>query len=188
MGNTGYIHWNQKEIPYEIIRSSRKTMALQVKPGGEVFLRIPYRVSLRFACQFAEENREWIISRYQEALEAKNPTPEYTAEQIWEGKKKAAVVIGDRAAFYSRSMGVSYGRITIRQQKTRWGSCSIRGNLNFNWKLALMPQDILDYVVVHELAHRREMNHSPAFWKIVEEVLPDYKERRKWLKEHGKEF
>ena len=82
-------------------------------------------------------------------------------------------------------MGISYGMISIREQKTRWGSCSSKGNLNFNWKLILMPEEILDYVVVHELAHRKEMNHSRAFWAIVEQVLPDYQERRDWLKKNG---
>ena len=82
-------------------------------------------------------------------------------------------------------MGVTYGKVTLREQKTRWGSCSSKGNLNFNWKLALMPDEILDYVVVHELAHRMEMNHSDKFWKIVENVLPDYRERLSWLKANG---
>ena len=82
-------------------------------------------------------------------------------------------------------MGVSYGRIAIREQKTRWGSCSSKGTLNFNWRLILAPEEVLDYVVVHELAHRREMNHSKAFYAIVESVLPDYRQARRWLREHG---
>ena len=85
-------------------------------------------------------------------------------------------------------MGVIFGRIAIKNTKTRWGSCSSLGNLNVHWELVLMPPAILDYVVVHELAHRKEMNHSPRFWAEVEKVLPDYRERRKWLKDHGAEY
>ena len=85
-------------------------------------------------------------------------------------------------------MGVSYGSITVREQKTRWGSCSAKGNLNFNWKLVLMPEEILEYVVVHELAHRLQMNHSTEFWDEVEKILPDYRKRRQWLKENGQKY
>jgi len=80
---------------------------------------------------------------------------------------------------------VTYGRITIRNQKTRWGSCSSKGNLNFNCLLMLAPPEVLDYVVVHELCHRMEMNHSKRFWSLVETVLPDYREQEKWLKGEG---
>ena len=89
---------------------------------------------------------------------------------------------------FRKQMRVSVNRIVIKEQKTRWGSCSSKGNLNFNWKLILMPERILDYVVVHELAHRKQMNHSPVFWKEVETVLPDYRERRQWLREQEGEF
>lgn len=85
-------------------------------------------------------------------------------------------------------MGVTYGRITIREQKTRWGSCSSKGNLNFNWRLIFAPEYVLDYVVVHELAHRKEMNHSKAFYAVIESVLPDYQTAKKWLKDHGHEL
>jgi predicted metal-dependent hydrolase len=82
-------------------------------------------------------------------------------------------------------MGISYGRITVRSQHTRWGSCSAKGNLNFNCLLMLVPQEVLDYVVVHELCHRKELNHSARFWAQVERILPDYRIHRKWLKDHG---
>ena len=91
-----------------------------------------------------------------------------------------------RVAYYETILGVTHGTITIRDQKTRWGSCSSKGNLNFNWRLMLAPPRILDYVVVHELCHRIEMNHSKAFWDAVETVLPDYRELRKWLKDNGR--
>ena len=89
------------------------------------------------------------------------------------------------SAYFAEKIGVSYGRITLRQQKTRWGSCSANGNLNFNWLLILAPPEVLDYVVVHELCHRRQMNHSQAFWNEVSAVLPGYKEQKKWLKDNG---
>lgn len=76
-------------------------------------------------------------------------------------------------------------RVTIREQKTRWGSCSRKGNLNFNWKLIRAPQEALDYVVVHELCHLYEFNHSPGFWRMVESVLPDYEQWKRWLAQHG---
>ena len=82
-------------------------------------------------------------------------------------------------------MGVSYGRITIRCQKTRWGSCSAKGNLNFNCLLMLAPPEVADYVVVHELCHRKHMNHGAAFWSEVARILPDYARHRAWLKENG---
>ena len=85
-------------------------------------------------------------------------------------------------------VGVTYGRITIRNQRSRWGSCSGKGNLNFNCLLMLTPDHVIDYVVVHELCHRLEMNHSPAFWAQVERVLPDYRKSREWLREHEKEL
>ena len=98
---------------------------------------------------------------------------------------KALEVIPTRVEYFANIMGVTYGNITIRNQKTRWGSCSSKGNLNFNCLLMLAPSEILDYVVVHELCHRKQMNHSKAFWLEVEKVLPDYKESIEWLKEEG---
>ena len=112
----------------------------------------------------------------------------YTERQEKMFREQARLVCTRQAAYYSKIMGVTFGRIAIKNTKTRWGSCSSLGNLNFHWKLVLMPPAILDYVVVHELAHRKEMNHSPCFWAEVEKVLPDYRERRKWLKDHGAEY
>ena len=103
-------------------------------------------------------------------------------------REQARLVCTKQAEYYSKMMGVTYGRIAIKNTRTRWGSCSSWENLNFHWKLVLMPPAILDYVVIHELAHRKEMNHSSRFWAEVEKILPDYRERRKWLKEHGNEY
>lgn len=90
-----------------------------------------------------------------------------------------------RVEKYAPLVGVRVGRITIRNQVSRWGSCSAQGNLNFNCLLMLCPEEVRDYVVVHELCHRKQLNHSPAFWAEVERVLPGYKEQYRWLKENG---
>lgn len=100
----------------------------------------------------------------------------------------ALKVISVKVKHYAGLMNVQYGRITIRNQKTRWGSCSSKGNLNFNCLLMLAPDEVVDYVVIHELCHLIEMNHSKAFWKQVEQMMPDYKKHRKWLKDHGNEI
>lgn len=103
-------------------------------------------------------------------------------------KKKARLYLEEKVAFWAERMGVSYLRISIRDQRTRWGSCSLKGNLNFNWKLVLLPEELADYVIVHELCHRIYMNHSSDFWKLVERELPDYRQRRKALKSYESEM
>ena len=111
--------------------------------------------------------------------------PALTEAEIKQLANKALEYIPARVAYFAPIVGVDYGRITIRNQRTRWGSCSSKGNLNFNCLLMLTPPEVIDYVVVHELCHRREMNHSTRFWNEVEKVLPDYKVAKKWLKENG---
>lgn len=99
--------------------------------------------------------------------------------------KQAKTIIPKRVRYYAAQMGESYGNITIKNQKKRWGSCSSARNLNFNRRLVMAPQEVLDYVIVHELCHLRQMNHSNAFWQEVELVLPDYKMHKKWLETNG---
>ena len=111
-----------------------------------------------------------------------------TREKVIALADKALKVIPERVEYFAKVIGVTYGKITVRNQKTRWGSCSSKGNLNFNCLLMLAPPEVLDYVVVHELCHRKQMNHSKAFWLEVEKVLPNYKEVRKWLKEEGSQM
>ena len=171
------------EITYEWIRTRRRTIAVQIKEGGRVVVRTPCFVSRAQVEKFLEERRDWIIKNQKALKEVHEQKLRITEEMRREGIEKAKKILPERVKYYACLMGVTYGRITIREQKTRWGSCSGRGNLNFNWKLTLMPNELLDYVVVHELAHRTEMNHSRNFWRIVEQVLPDYQERRRRLKE-----
>ena len=111
-----------------------------------------------------------------------------TLDKIKALADQALEIIPTRVEYFAKIIGVTYGNITIRNQKTRWGSCSSKGNLNFNCLLMLAPPEVLDYVVVHELCHRKQMNHSKAFWTEVEKVFPDYKKSIKWLKEEGSQI
>lgn len=173
-----------KQESYEWIRSKRKTIAIQVKKDGNIVVRSPYSVSRRQIEEFLSEKRQWIEKQQEKLRSMQENRLEVTDEMRLSGIRMAKRMIPERVEYYASIMGVTYGRITIREQKTRWGSCSGKGNLNFNWKLVLMPEGALDYVVVHELAHRKEMNHSKAFWEIVGEVLPDYRERKKLLSQN----
>ena len=172
------------DIPYRLIRSARKTVSIQITPEGEVLLRIPNRYPLREAEKFLESKRPW-LQKHLDQVRQRQALPKLTAEQVHALAEKALCVIPDRVRQYAPLVGVTYGRITIRNQRTRWGSCSGKGNLNFNCLLMLCPPEILDYVVVHELCHRKELNHSDRFWSEVERVMPDYRSRRKWLKDNG---
>jgi predicted metal-dependent hydrolase len=103
-------------------------------------------------------------------------------------REQAGQLIINKAKLYSDQIGVACRRITIRDQRSRWGSCSRLKNLNFNWRLIMAPETVLDYVVIHELCHLKEMNHSKSFWSLVARYCPQWKERRKWLNKHGKEL
>ena len=170
-------------VPYQIIKSDRKTIAIQIKPDGQVVVRCPKRMRVEEARRFVESKADWIGKHL-----AKRPlqnVAKYTTKEIEHLREQARKLVIERVRYYAPIIGVTYGQIAIRTQHSRWGSCSSKGNLNFNCLLALLPPDVLDYVVVHELCHRKELNHSARFWSQVEQVFPDYKEQRKWLKENG---
>lgn len=171
-----------QEIPYTIIHSNRKTMAIQVKKDGQVVVRCPVWVSDKKACRFLQEHKNWVKQQYEKVQERLRNQVVYTPEQVKGFREAARKLLTEKSAAWAERMGVDFGRISIREQATRWGSCSGKGNLNYNWKLILLPDEIIDYVVVHELAHRKEMNHSRRFWDIVEQELPDYRQRRKVLR------
>lgn len=103
-------------------------------------------------------------------------------------RKQARVVIAERLTVWNAHYRFTFGRVSIKEQKSRWGSCSRQGNLNFNWRLLLAPLPVLDYVVIHELAHLKEQNHSPRFWAIVAQTCPDYTAKRRWLRQHGRDL
>ena len=178
-------------ITYNLIRSRRKTLAVEIKSDGQIIVRAPYRMPKKEIDRFVLEKADWIekhLNTVKKRQAARPQTKRLTSDEIRELADKALIDIPERVRHYAPYVGVSYGRITIRNQKTRWGSCSAKGNLNFNCLLMLAPPEVRDYVVVHELCHRLEMNHSTRFWAQVEKVLPDYRIHKKWLKDHGAEI
>ena len=171
-------------MEYELIRSRRRSLALQLKPDGTVLVRAPLRAPKWQIEAFLRQNWDWVERR--RARQAALPKVEKLGEEELAAlKKRARRVFPARAAYYAPLVGVSYSRVTVRSQRTKWGSCSSKGGLNFNCLLLLAPTEVLDYVVVHELCHRLEMNHSARFWAEVERVLPDYVAARKWLRQNG---
>ena len=179
---------NQK---IDVIRSKRKTVAIQIKRDGTICVRAPYTVKNMELRRILKEKETWILSNLKKIeerqLEYEN-TEKLSQEELRKLGELALKVIPDKVQYYAEIMQVSYGKITIRNQKTRWGSCSAKGNLNFNCLLMLVPDEVVNYVVVHELCHLVEMNHSKAFWKQVEQIIPNYKVQRGWLKAHGRDI
>ena len=172
------------EIPYTLVRSSRKTISIMIKPTGEVEVRCPRRCSKREINTFVASKEAW-IRKHLKTIAARPEVSVLSAAERKALAEKAAEVLPEKVSRFAQQLGVSYGRITIRSQRTRWGSCSAKGNLNFNCLLMLCPEEVQDYVVIHELCHRKEMNHSTAFWAEVERHCPDYRIHRKWLKDNG---
>ena len=214
--------------PNKLIRSNRKTIALQIDENAELIVRAPFHISERRINQFIEEKREWIDKTQKRILQNKiaiqqnsefrdgkivlflgeeyeislngkiktiqirNGILEFpfgkidSAEEFivkWY-KKKASEIISQRVKWFAEKLNLNFKKIGITSAKKRWGSCNSKGNINFSYRLVMAPPAIIDYVIVHELMHLKEMNHSPKFWRHVERIIPDYKKRRKWLKEN----
>ena len=174
-------------MDYELIRSRRRTLCAEIRQGRLV-VRVPMRTPEAEIRRFLQEKDAWIrkhLAQAQAQEEAKKWMPLLSEEDIRFLAQQARMLIPQRAAWYARLMGVTYGRITIRCQRTRWGSCSSKGNLNFNCLLMLAPREVIDSVIVHELCHLKHLNHSKAFYDEVRRVFPDYDTQDRWLKKNG---
>lgn len=177
------------DIPdYRIIRTRRKTIGLEISPDLQITVRAPYHLSDVRIREFVESKQTWILKHLaiMQDRQAHDPIPAgvISDKELRHMTKEARIIIPERVKYFAKIIGVTYGQITIRHQKTRWGSCSSSGNLNFNCMLMATSPELIDYVVVHELCHRKQLNHSPLFWKEVEEILPDYRNLRSRLREY----
>ena len=175
---------------YELIRSRRRTVSVEIAEGGRVIVRAPLRMPRRDIDFFVEDHAAW-IERHRAARQTRDAaaeTVELTPELLGELREAARAVLPGLAAAWAPRMGVRPAGITLTAALHRWGSCSSKGRVSFSVRVMLLPPEAREYIVVHELAHLREMNHSPRFWAVVAAALPDWKERqaavRKYERNH----
>ena len=169
----------------KLIRSKRKTIALVVAADATLIIRAPLKTSLEYITNLVTKKWDWVTAKKAQAKKYSGIIPiKPNKEQVKNYKALALQKITERVNFYSAKTGWQYKSIKITNAKKRWGSCSRNGSINFTWRLILAPLDVIDYVIVHELAHINQKNHSVKFWESVKTVLPDYLERRKWLKDN----
>ena len=174
-------------MEYTTIKSNRRTLALEIK-NDKLIVRVPISTTDEEIKELVLKHRKWIDKTFikiENRKEKLQGIELLSQSEIMALADQAMTFIPDRVKYYAKKIGVTYGRITIRNQRSRWGSCSAKGNLNFNCLLMLAPLEVLDCVVVHELCHRKVMNHSEKFYAEVLRAFPDYWLWNKWLKENG---
>lgn len=176
------------QITYIIKKSRRRSIAVSVLPDKRVLVKAPYGTPERMVQEFLITKKTWITNQIEkQTREVQNAESLglLSDDEIKQIKKKARKIFPERVEYWAKKIGVTYGRISIRLQTSRWGSCAQNGNLNFNCLLVIMPSEVLDSVVVHELCHRKYMNHSKDFYTEIDKVFPEYKRCKQWLKENG---
>ena len=183
-----YLDIEELKIPIELNRAKRKTLAVTITPEGGLLIKAPKKMPEKEIKRFLEQRRYWIYKQTKKTLAEKENRIHRSEAELKKLKEQARMVLTEKTDYYKSIIGVEYKRLRIGDQKTRWGSCSSKATISYNWRLVLMPEEIMDYVVVHELCHLLEMNHSEFFWNHVSDVIPDYKVRRKWLKKNGNRY
>jgi len=189
------IYFEDFSLICNVIFSDRKRLSIQIKENSDILVKAPVHAKLKDVERFIEQNRDWIYTQWSLMEQKQAAKPKLSEEELKHAasmerkfRKAAKEYIPYRVEHFHKYTGGHYTSITIRDQKSRWGSCSSHGTLSFNYRLMMAPPKILDYVVVHELCHLTHMNHSKEFWNMVESIIPDYKECKKWLKDHGNEL
>jgi predicted metal-dependent hydrolase len=170
-------------IEYTVQRSLRsRSISISVTEEGKLRLSYPWRVSDAAAHSFVQKKAEWILKKVSEARSLDLTHISLTRSTGARLKKETKTLVILRLQYFNQFYGYTYNKITIRNQKSRWGSCSKKGNLNFNYKLAALPAELSDYIVVHELCHLGQFDHSKKFWELVARTIPDWKKKREELR------
>ena len=173
------------ELRYEVRKSRRaRKMRLSVYSDGSVVVTAPWGLRQSYVEHIVSEKLYWVRSKLAQIAKIKNtPLGTLSRASYLAHKDKAATLVKERLNHLNTFYSFPYNRVLIRNQKSRWGSCSNRGTLSFNYKVALLPRPLTDYIIVHELCHLKEPNHSPAFWRLVEQGMPNYRDNREALKQ-----
>ncbi len=172
------------DIPYTLKRyKNSKSLKLRIKSSGELLVTSPKRLSISYINNFIAEKSEWIIEKLEYFNSLPQPNIRVKKGDYKKYKEQARTIVQEKIKNINSYYKFSFNKISIRNQKTRWGSCSNKKNLNFNYKIALLPDHLAQYIVIHELCHLKEMNHGPNFWNLVSKTMPEYKKIRRELKE-----
>ncbi|WP_444433275.1 M48 family metallopeptidase [Ruminococcus sp.] len=184
----GMIKMKIGEYNVEVRRSKRKSAAIKITADMQIVVFVPLYVSDNEIERMVISKSKWIdehMLKVQSTIDERSKLEKITFEQVKELADQAVEYIPKRVKYYAEKENFIYNKITIKNLVSRWGSCSTKGNLNFNCLLMLTPDYVIDYIVVHELCHLREMNHSEKFWTEVEKIMPDYQRAELWLKQNG---
>lgn len=172
--------------PWTVVRSRRRTIGLHVGWDARLTVRAPLRASQRSIMEVVHAKRDWIVTAQDKMRrrQAEAPAP-IPLSFVRDYKHQALKIISSRVHFYAEQMQLRPATVKVNRARRRWGSCSHRGSLNFSYRLFFAPLAVIDYVVVHELAHMRHLNHSRAFWNCVAAIMPDFRNHHRWLRENG---
>lgn len=169
---------------YKIIYSKRKTLCLEINKNAEIIIRSPRFLNKRKINKFVNQKMTWIIEKQTLKKTQIAKSNQFLFQQKNITKKTAYNIIQKKVKELSSAFGFQYDKIKIGNARTRWASCSHKNTLCFTKKVAILPEPIIDYIIIHELAHTIEKNHGKKFWQIVKQIIPNYKTQIKWLREH----
>ena len=173
-----------KPVEYKVRQSTRaRRLRVTIHRDGSVIATVPRFFDLKILDNFVQEKKDWIMERVQKFLASPLRFVKNSSKKdLKKYRSEVLILVKERLTYYNKFYNLKYGRISIRNQKSRWGSCSRKGNLNFNYKILQLPVEIQDYIIVHELCHLQEFNHSKNFWNLVGQTVPNYKEIRRGLR------
>ncbi len=170
-----------------VVRTSDRAKRLRITVArdkeGTVTVTRPRRASMKYVERFLREKHQWVRSKQEVSRVNRSGLLHNGTRQTYlDHKEEARRLATERLDYFTELYGLTYNRLSVRDQKTRWGSCSSKGNLNFNYRIVFLPPHLLDYIIVHELCHRKHLNHGPRFWRLMERSLPDARSRAKELR------